>query len=292
MSYVFLSYAHTDEQDAGQLRSYLQHRGIEVWRYQRARPGSENEAKYEDAILNADAIVILWTENSIQSPYVCHEASYAKLNRSAVFTTLNQDLELPEVFREDLPIPLDTMWKHEEKDPGIDDLIRALRKIMKKKRFRRILLNLAVMVMLLISLGTLWKSFNLDAEVTEISDHISALEVSSIDTLDIVIRYVDFKAGDRIPRNDDANVVLPIKNSPHFQQKRAMVWSKTGGDQEYVAPGRVVAAWIVNSEAQNIPLRAWPQETDSKKIWVYGLGNSVDDPTYATLYVAYSVDSN
>ena len=72
-STIFLSYAHTDKARAQRLASALEHSGYTVWWDAMIEGGSRFARSIDDALAKADAVVVLWSKNSIESDWVRDE---------------------------------------------------------------------------------------------------------------------------------------------------------------------------------------------------------------------------
>lgn len=77
MTDVFISYSQKSPEPAKELASALQSKGIEVWWDQRLVAGERFDDVIRDQLLNANAVIVVWTADSIQSTYVRMEAGIA-----------------------------------------------------------------------------------------------------------------------------------------------------------------------------------------------------------------------
>ncbi|MEE1877353.1 TIR domain-containing protein [Altererythrobacter litoralis] len=78
MSDVFLSYARADQAKIEQLAAALKERGFSLW-WDRQIEGGRHFAKdIEREITAAKAVIVAWSEHSIESHWVLDEASYAR----------------------------------------------------------------------------------------------------------------------------------------------------------------------------------------------------------------------
>lgn len=78
MSDVFISYARTDREFAHRLCEALRSRGIEVWWDFDLFGGEDFRSRIGGVIEGARRVVVLWSEQSVQSHFVIDEASEAK----------------------------------------------------------------------------------------------------------------------------------------------------------------------------------------------------------------------
>ena len=75
MAGVFLSYAREDAAKAKSLARALERAGHGVWWDRHIRGGSQFAGAIEQALRNADAVLVLWSKTSVDSPWVRDEAS-------------------------------------------------------------------------------------------------------------------------------------------------------------------------------------------------------------------------
>ena len=78
MAKVFLSYDHRDSELARPIASAVENAGHEVWWDRHIRGGSQFSKEIERALADADTVVVLWSERSIDSPWVRDEAEAAR----------------------------------------------------------------------------------------------------------------------------------------------------------------------------------------------------------------------
>jgi TolB-like protein len=77
-STIFLSYAHADKARAQRLAAALEQSGYVVWWDALIEGGSRFARSIDEALERADAVVVLWSKNSIESDWVRDEASHAR----------------------------------------------------------------------------------------------------------------------------------------------------------------------------------------------------------------------
>lgn len=75
MAGLFLSYAREDADRAKALAKALEAAGHEVWWDRHIRGGSQFAGAIEQALTNAQAVLVLWSKASVHSPWVRDEAS-------------------------------------------------------------------------------------------------------------------------------------------------------------------------------------------------------------------------
>jgi hypothetical protein len=75
MASVFLSYDRDDAAKARPLAAALEKAGHSVWWDLRVRGGAQFSKVIEEALQAADAVVVLWSKNSVDSAWVRDEAA-------------------------------------------------------------------------------------------------------------------------------------------------------------------------------------------------------------------------
>ena len=75
MANVFLSYAREDTARAGPLAQALEAFGHSVWWDQNITGGEQFAHAIEQALNDADAVVVVWTDAACRSPWVRDEAA-------------------------------------------------------------------------------------------------------------------------------------------------------------------------------------------------------------------------
>ncbi len=78
MSDIFISYASGDRDKAKSLASALQNAGFSVWWDQRIDPGANFSDDIQRELTAATAIIVIWTEESVNSNWVKDEASFGQ----------------------------------------------------------------------------------------------------------------------------------------------------------------------------------------------------------------------
>ncbi len=81
---IFLSYSSKDKDLASIFAKTLGEYGIDVWWDINIAAGKRFEKEIEKKLNDSSAIIVLWTENSIQSEWVYEEAEFAKRSNKLV----------------------------------------------------------------------------------------------------------------------------------------------------------------------------------------------------------------
>jgi hypothetical protein len=109
MASVFLSYDRDDVDRARHFAHALQKAGHQVWWDLHVRGGAQFSKVIEEALKAADAIVVLWSKNSIESPWVRDEAAAGRDSGRLVPVTID-GTEPPLGFRQFQTMDL-SRWK-------------------------------------------------------------------------------------------------------------------------------------------------------------------------------------
>jgi tetratricopeptide (TPR) repeat protein len=104
MARIFLSYDHDDAAQARPIATMLERAGHEVWYDRHIQGGSQFAKEIEQALANADSIVVLWSIQAIESPWVRDEAAVGRDTGRLVPLSLD-GIEPPLGFRQYQTIP-------------------------------------------------------------------------------------------------------------------------------------------------------------------------------------------
>ena len=116
MAGVFLSYDRDDTAKARPVASALEKAGHSVWWDLHVRGGAQFSKVIEEALKAADAVVVLWSRNSIESPWVRDEAGAGR-DRGILIPVSLDGAEPPLGFRQFQTIDL-SAWKGRKSAPG------------------------------------------------------------------------------------------------------------------------------------------------------------------------------
>jgi hypothetical protein len=89
MASVFLSYDHEDEEHVAPIVLVLEKAGHSVWWDRHIQGGAQYNSEIENAVAAADAMVVLWSERSVQSAWVRDEAAEGRDRGKLVPVTLD-----------------------------------------------------------------------------------------------------------------------------------------------------------------------------------------------------------
>jgi hypothetical protein len=99
MADIFISYANEDRDRAAQLATFLETEGWGVWWDRRIPAGRTWRSVLEDALEDTRCMIVLWSENSVKSPWVAEEAEEARRLGKTLVPVLLQRVEPPMGFR-------------------------------------------------------------------------------------------------------------------------------------------------------------------------------------------------
>ena len=99
MDDIFISYANEDRDRAAQLAAFLEAEGWRVWWDRRIPAGRSWRSVLEEAVDATRCMIVLWSENSVKSPWVAEEAEEARRLGKTLVPVMIQRVEPPMGFR-------------------------------------------------------------------------------------------------------------------------------------------------------------------------------------------------
>jgi TolB-like protein/Flp pilus assembly protein TadD len=127
MARVFLSYDHDDTAAAAAIASALENAGHSVWWDRQIHGGAEFQSEIEQAVEDAEAVVVLWSGRSIKSAWVRDEAAEGR-DQSKLIPVLLERVKPPMGFRQYQTIDLsDRRWA--SGSAQLQELLRAIGKM-------------------------------------------------------------------------------------------------------------------------------------------------------------------
>ena len=127
MAKLFLSYSRKDETRARRFAEWLEREGHDVWRDEDDIGGGASfSSEIETALKDCDAVLVLWSANSVQSNWVRDEAGYGRDAGKLIPFSLD-GTEPPLGFRQFQSISL-SRWKGQREPPDADRIRRAIAK--------------------------------------------------------------------------------------------------------------------------------------------------------------------
>ncbi|HUG46212.1 MAG TPA: TIR domain-containing protein [Sphingomicrobium sp.] len=124
MSRIFLSYSRENVDAAKQLADCISNSGHEVWWDRHLQGGSRFTNEIDRQLKESDAVVVLWSESSVQSAWVQDEAAEGRDSGRLVPVALGS-AKPPLGFRQFHTVDLGS-WSGEGKPDAIDDLLAAI----------------------------------------------------------------------------------------------------------------------------------------------------------------------
>jgi len=121
---IFLSYAREDVDSARQLAEAVGRAGHDVWWDRHIHGGSRFTTEIDRALKDADVVVVLWTDASVESAWVQDEAAEGRDNERLVPVSLN-GCRPPLGFRQFHTIELGA-WKGDGDPLQMDELLQAI----------------------------------------------------------------------------------------------------------------------------------------------------------------------
>lgn len=128
MARLFLSYSRKDETRARRFTQWLEREGHDVWRDEEDIGGGASfSSEIEKALKDCDAVVVLWSRDSVQSAWVRDEAAFGRDAGKLIPLSLD-GTEPPLGFRQFQSINL-SRWKGHGEPPDADRIRRAIARI-------------------------------------------------------------------------------------------------------------------------------------------------------------------
>lgn len=122
--HIFISYKREDAEYARVLRQSLRAEGFSVWWDENLQAGERWAEKIDEALISSRSVVVIWTSNSVESDWVRHEASIAKI-RGVLTHVVIGDSGVPAPFA-DIHAANLTEWNNQEDHPEFRELIKAI----------------------------------------------------------------------------------------------------------------------------------------------------------------------
>ena len=130
MARIFLSYARVDADPAKRLADALTQAGHDVWWDREIHAGSRFTSEIDKALREAQAIVVLWTENSVESAWVQDEAAEGRDSGRLIPVSLD-GVRPPLGFRQYQSIQLD---EGSGQDQQFRDVLSAIEKVVRDRQ--------------------------------------------------------------------------------------------------------------------------------------------------------------
>src|SRR4051812_6592486 len=125
MAKLFLSYSRKDARLAKRFTQWLEQRGHDVWRDEDdIRGGASFSLEIERALKDCDAVLVLWSVNSVQSAWVRDEAGFGRDAGKLIPFSLDET-DPPLGFRQLQSIALPS-WKNRGGPSNVEQINRAI----------------------------------------------------------------------------------------------------------------------------------------------------------------------
>jgi tetratricopeptide (TPR) repeat protein len=124
---VFLSYDHEDSRKADAIVAALERHGHSVWVDREIAGGIQFGAEIESALERCDAVVVLWSERSVQSAWVRDEAAVGRDRGKLVPVTLDK-VQPPIGFRQFQTIGI-ADWRSVSRARKLQELLSAVERL-------------------------------------------------------------------------------------------------------------------------------------------------------------------
>ena len=128
MAKLFLSYSRKDETRARRFSEWLEREGHDVWRDEEDIGGGASfSSEIEKALKDCDAVLVLWSGQSVQSAWVRDEAAYGRDAGKLIPFSLD-GADPPLGFRQFQAIAL-SRWKGLREPPDVDRIRSAIARV-------------------------------------------------------------------------------------------------------------------------------------------------------------------
>ncbi len=128
MSDIFISYARPDRDKAEQLARTLETQGWSVWWDRELLAGHVFAQEIAEALAQAKAVIVLWSQASVASNWVKDEAQEG-VARGALVPVLMEKVALPLGFRQFEAADLSD-WDGSPDDPGLQKVLRGVAELL------------------------------------------------------------------------------------------------------------------------------------------------------------------
>jgi len=129
MADIFISYANEDRDTAARLATHLESAGWRVWWDRRIPAGRTWRTVLAEALIDTSCMVVLWSENSVESPWVAEEAEEARRLGKTLVPVMIRRVEPPIGFRAIQAADL-TRWDGSAEHPAVVQLVADLNSLI------------------------------------------------------------------------------------------------------------------------------------------------------------------
>jgi TIR domain-containing protein/WD40 domain-containing protein len=132
MTDVFISYSRQDATRAKVMAQELQSRGLEVWWDTHLKAGAEFRAEISEKLEAARAVIVIWSEESVASRFVCDEADVGA-QKDTLFPVLVDLVDIPLGFRQIQTADL-TKWRGKTHDRQLQSFLDIIENVCGGRR--------------------------------------------------------------------------------------------------------------------------------------------------------------
>lgn len=129
--HIFISYKREDAAIARDIRDALQNHNLDVWWDEKLQTGQKWEATIDEVLRSAAAVLVLWSERSVKSEWVRHEASYAKTSEKLVQARVD-DCAVPQVYASSMAADL-REWRAGDNSADLAQMVAEINRIVRAR---------------------------------------------------------------------------------------------------------------------------------------------------------------
>jgi hypothetical protein len=133
--YIFISYKREDIKKANRIQHVLKSQNLHVWWDEELQTGQKWEEEIDRKLGGASAVIVLWSNLAVNSDWVKHEASYAKLNKKLVHAKISE-CNLPVPFQSEMAADLSN-WGEHDNEPEFIELASKVKRVIRVKQLKR-----------------------------------------------------------------------------------------------------------------------------------------------------------
>ena len=133
--YIFISYKREDIKKANRIQFVLKSKNLNVWWDEKLQTGQKWEEEIDRKLRGASAVIVLWSNLAVNSDWVKHEASFAKLNNKLIQVKIHE-CDIPVPFISEMAADLSN-WKEHDNEPEFIELISKVKRVVRVKWLKR-----------------------------------------------------------------------------------------------------------------------------------------------------------
>jgi eukaryotic-like serine/threonine-protein kinase len=130
MNDIFISYDSADRAIAQKFADALESRGWSVWWDREIPLGKAFDQVIEEELNAARCVIVLWSNQSVQSRWVKTEAA-AAADRDCLLPALIEDIAIPFEFKR-IQTAMLMNWRGDDSDPEFNRLIKAIEQLVRR----------------------------------------------------------------------------------------------------------------------------------------------------------------